>query len=388
MVILKKGDFMKLIKKLRLLIGGLSFVLLTDVLTFSVLTAATTPRKISLRAPQFSDADILGGNVGIRPYRKGGINLTRQQLQETTIYHNYGHGGAGASLAAGSVQYVIEQFIAQQHPDQEVAILGAGYMGLMTANALADRGYQVTVYADLVPESQLQIHKACLTSLIAGGLWMPFGIDAEKQEAFYQTLAKNSWDYYKFAIDNKLYQGLKYAKSYNLGRKQEFNNPEEVAIEFGNGQYFTAYEVTTILLDSYVFLNELLAEAKQKGVVFVQYHFADQEALLLLKEKVLFNCLGYGAKTLFNDDNMIAIRGQHLYLRPQPEVDYFLFSTKETGPLSIYPAQAKIASGFSYEVGQENTTMNMTLHEQFKQDLHNFFRDKVLPNTISSKEEL
>ncbi len=373
------------IKKIITCVVGLSF--------FSLANHTMAQRKISLKAPQISDDDVIGGNVGIRPYRKGGINLGKQQLQETTIYHNYGHGGAGATLAYGTVKYVVDQFVDDKHQEDQIAILGAGYMGLITANLLADMGYQVTIYADLFPQQELQIETLCLTSLIAGGLWLPFGMDI-KNETLHETITKNSFDYYKSAIEQKMFQGLKFAKVYNVKGDKPFvksrlpagtlEEAEEVEIEFGNGKFFAAYESTTILLDGYVFLNELFERAKQKGVVFVNRHFFTQEELLTLQERVIFNALGYGSKALFQDENMVPIRGQHLYLKPQKDVDYFLFAEKEKRVFALYPSQQKIASGFSYEVGQEEPFFNLTIYEQAKQELRDFFKDKVYP----AKDEL
>lgn len=37
--------------------------------------------------------------VGIRPFRKAGIRLEKDMIGSKTIIHNYGHGGAGVSLA-------------------------------------------------------------------------------------------------------------------------------------------------------------------------------------------------------------------------------------------------------------------------------------------------
>ena len=37
--------------------------------------------------------------VGIRPFRKGGIKLELEKLGNKNVIYNYGHGGAGISLA-------------------------------------------------------------------------------------------------------------------------------------------------------------------------------------------------------------------------------------------------------------------------------------------------
>jgi glycine/D-amino acid oxidase-like deaminating enzyme len=41
-----------------------------------------------------------------------------------------------------------------------------------------------------------------------------------------------------------------------------------------------------------------------------------------LREKLVFNCTGLGAKALFGDEELTPIRGQLTFLVPQPEVTY------------------------------------------------------------------
>ncbi|MEQ9611361.1 MAG: FAD-dependent oxidoreductase [Gammaproteobacteria bacterium] len=43
-----------------------------------------------------------------------------------------------------------------------------------------------------------------------------------------------------------------------------------------------------------------------------------------LDEPVIINCTGLGAKELFNDEDMLAIKGQLSFLLPQPEVNYII----------------------------------------------------------------
>ena len=44
-----------------------------------------------------------------------------------------------------------------------------------------------------------------------------------------------------------------------------------------------------------------------------------------LKEKVVINCPGYGARALCQDESVTPVRGQIGWLIPQPEVNYGLF---------------------------------------------------------------
>jgi len=52
--------------------------------------------------------------VGLRPYRRTGIRLEREQLADgRTVLHNYGHGGSGFTLAWGCAGAVL-----RLHEDQ------------------------------------------------------------------------------------------------------------------------------------------------------------------------------------------------------------------------------------------------------------------------------
>ena len=40
--------------------------------------------------------------AGLRPYRRSGFVVRREQLGDTALVHNYGHGGGGITLSWGS----------------------------------------------------------------------------------------------------------------------------------------------------------------------------------------------------------------------------------------------------------------------------------------------
>jgi hypothetical protein len=103
--------------------------------------------------------------AGVRPYRNGSYRLDAETASGKFIIHNYGHGGAGISLSWGCAAKVRD--ILQQHlvnaPDQNVAVLGAGVVGLTAATLLLDLGVDVTIYSDRKPVDT--------TSFKAGGQW-------------------------------------------------------------------------------------------------------------------------------------------------------------------------------------------------------------------------
>ena len=71
-----------------------------------------------------------------------------------------------------------------------------------------------------------------------------------------------------------------------------------------------------------------------------------------LREDLIFNCTGLGARALFGDQELIPIRGQLVFLLPQPEVDY---CTLGPGNIYMFPRHDGIVLGGSFERDVWNT---------------------------------
>jgi D-amino-acid oxidase len=72
---------------------------------------ATTRRIVAecSRVLKIDDPPVLAERVGLRPFRKSGVRLERDQLRERrTVIHNYGHGGAGFTLSWGCAREVLD----------------------------------------------------------------------------------------------------------------------------------------------------------------------------------------------------------------------------------------------------------------------------------------
>jgi D-amino-acid oxidase len=71
--------------------------------------SATTTRIVAecSRALNIEKPNVLAERVGLRPYRKSGVRVERDQLRDgRTIVHNYGHGGSGFTLSWGCAEDV------------------------------------------------------------------------------------------------------------------------------------------------------------------------------------------------------------------------------------------------------------------------------------------
>src|SRR5579864_906193 len=74
---------------------------------------------------------VLRTTVGLRPHRDSGFVLRAEKLDAKTLIHNYGHAGAGMSLAWGCGLMTAE--FAQQADGRKVAVVGCGSPGLTAA---------------------------------------------------------------------------------------------------------------------------------------------------------------------------------------------------------------------------------------------------------------
>src|SRR4029079_8296624 len=92
---------------------------------------------------------IIRTTVGLRPHRDAGFVLKTDKLDDKLLVHNYGHGGAGMSLAWGTGLMAAE--FATEHQSRQAAVIGCGSVGLTCARQLQRRGFDVTIYAPALP---------------------------------------------------------------------------------------------------------------------------------------------------------------------------------------------------------------------------------------------
>ena len=71
--------------------------------------------------------------------------------------------------------------------------------------------------------------------------------------------------------------------------------------------------------------HTLMADFLAAGGRVERREFHSLGELGRLKEKVVINCPGYGARALCKDDSVTPVRGQIGWLIPQPEVNYGVF---------------------------------------------------------------
>ena len=118
---------------------------------------------IALAPIRASDDRLFDVTVCLRPFRAAGPRIETEQVGDTLVVHNYGHGGSGWSLSWGSGTIAVGKAMASS--PAEIAVLGCGALGLTSAILAQRAGAQVTIYArDLLPETR---------SARATGSWTP-----------------------------------------------------------------------------------------------------------------------------------------------------------------------------------------------------------------------
>ena len=287
-------------------------------------------------------------SVCLRPFRAAGPRLDVETVGDKRVVHNYGHGGSGWSLSWGSSTIAMRK--AMEGGTREVAVIGCGALGLTSAILLQRAGAKVTIYAkDRTPQTR---------SFRATGQWSPDSrvADADRVDAgfpaLWEDMARTS-----FAA-HQTYLGLpgepvSFHDRYNLadapgsGAASSPPTPERPgAIRFA--------EYASRISDIVPHGRQLTAEENPFPVAFarrgasMQFNVSDLAHLLTsdflaeggkieamtfdtpadlsrLKEPVVVNCTGYGARALWKDETITPVRGQIAWLAAQPEVHYGLY---------------------------------------------------------------
>jgi D-amino-acid oxidase len=317
---------------------------------------ASTPRASSVLLPkvQVSNDRVIRSVAGLRPFRSSGFALRADRLGEKTVIHNYGHGGCGLTLSWGTAKLAVDLALAQ--PQRKVAVLGSGAVGLATARLLQDHGFEVTIYTrDLPPNT---------TSNIAGGLWAPYTIAAENRtSAFDAQLAQSSrfaHRYFQNMVGDRY--GIRWLPLFMLSEETEFGLPWpwRVAPELYRVTNLSKEEhpfphrgvarIYMMLIEPAIYLPAVLADFRIAGGRVIVQDFRDLATVMELKEPVIVNCTGLGAKALFNDEELIPVKGQLAFLTPQPEINYMY---TEEG--YMFPRRDGILLGGTHERGVSTT---------------------------------
>lgn len=314
------------------------------------------PATPNLPTPDFTfDPNVAGACIaGVRPYRKGAYRLEAKTLSGKFVVHNYGHGGAGITLSwgcAARVRDIVKDHVATSH-DKEVAVLGAGVMGMTAATLLLDLGLKVTIYSDR--------KVADTTSMKAGGQWAVSVVEFAGKEQELKGIIKNAYTMFKASIGKGF--GVSEQPNYTATPSHNLDVvlqlvpgliPKRVSLPRMpfEGHTKPGFLYQTLLIEPPVFLPRLEADLKARQVNFVQKKFANSAQVLALTEKIIVNCTGLGSKTLWNDAAMVPIKGQLAMLPAQPNLKYLYGQDGY-----MFPRADHVVIGGTFEEGVNNET--------------------------------
>ena len=320
--------------------------------------------------------------VGLRPYRPSGFVVRAEKLDDTLVVHNYGHGGSGITLSWGTSKLAVD--VGAPGHRGPVAVIGCGAVGLANARLLQEAGFDVTIYTKAMPPET--------TSNIAGGQWFPAYLsDPQRRTAFFeqQLLDAANYSYRRYQIMVGARFGVRWMRNYYLSH-HEFKPtgyagaqsplralmPEYRTLS-ADEHPFTGYAYAccfdTMIIEPPVYLAAMLDEFRIAGGRIVVGELAERGAIARLPEKLVFNCTGLGAKSLFDDTELTPVRGQLTILLPQPEVQYAAIA----GDLYMFSRSDGIVLGGTHDEGEWSLEPDQQRKQQIlaaQRDLFGSFR--------------
>jgi len=293
--------------------------------------------------------------VCLRPFRAAGPRMDVEKVGDKTVVHNYGHGGSGWSLSWGSATFASQKAIAAADGNLDIAVLGAGAIGLTSATMLQRAGAKVTIYAK---------ERAPFTrSSRATGSWTPdsrialaSAVDANFG-ATWESLARTSFFMYQS------YYGMsgspvEWTDRWSLSDADRgprtlngppdpnvrtdrpkpvhdfihLNNriadltPRPIEMPAGSTPFPTKHvsRSSSMTFNVADYSRQLLTDFLIAGGKIETREFHSPQELTTLPQKVIVNCPGYGGRALWSDESITPVRGQIAWLIPQEDAIYGL----------------------------------------------------------------
>ena len=272
---------------------------------------------------------VIRTTVGLRPHRPLGFVLKADKLDDTLLIHNYGHGGSGWSLSWGTGYMACEMALASGH--RRAAVIGCGIVGLNTARLLQRRGFETTIYAKSVPPDT--------TSNMALAGWTPtsglveFGKQTPEWTAQFVRAAEIAYRHWQLLVGPQ--NGISWTVNYTptddeaMARGENQLLPEHMKDAqdvLGPGEHpfpmKFAIRRSMMRFEPSIYLDVALRDFMLFGGKLVIRTFASPREFAALSEPVIVNCTGLGSRDLFDDQELVPLKGQLVVLVPQPEVNY------------------------------------------------------------------
>lgn len=285
--------------------------------------------------------------VCLRPFRAAGPRIAVEQVGRKRVVHHYGHGGSGWSLGWGSAEVAVPLALADGV--REVAVIGAGAIGLTTALTAQRAGARVTIYArEQFPH---------VRSARATGTWSPDSrvamrdaVDPDFADRW-EHMARASFATYqsylglpgdpvewtdRYVLSDAPPTGMRSIAApiperpdtfLHLEERLSDISPRSVDLPPGTHPFRPAFARRNSSLTFNVadLAHQLTTDFLVGGGAIVPMEFHAPSDLSRLKQRSIINCTGYGARALWRDESIIPVRGQIAWLIPQPGLTYGVY---------------------------------------------------------------
>ena len=288
--------------------------------------------------------------AGVRPFRAGTYRLEPDPnlIPHKFVVHNYGHGGAGITMSWGCADRVRE-IVGAHGASGGVAVLGAGIIGLTAATLLRALTPDVTVYAEkFTPDT---------TSDVAGGQWSPSLVrydsaNSAAELAYFEILRRARKAHERLGSGYGVWPRWNFTPRAltHLDKLPRDIVPKATRINLPFAHLNRrGYKYCLLLVEVPILMRRLYQELHASGVPLVCKRFGSLDDIAGLPQRVVVNCTGLGARDLFNDRKMFAVKGQLVHLRPQSNLQY-LFS----GNGYVFPRTDAVIVGGTEECNVED----------------------------------
>jgi D-amino-acid oxidase len=363
--------------------ASIGFALEGCATTTSTAKPQTLPKQVRrvLPAVNASWDRIIRTTIGLRPHRPSGFVLRAEQLDNKTLIHNFGHGGSGMSLSWGTASMATD--LALPHSERKAAVLGSGVVGLTSARELQRHGFDVTIYAAAVPPDT--------TSNMSLAGWTPTSglVDTDKRTDAWDTQCRQAAEIAYRRL--QLLTGPKYGISWIMNYTPTDTEPgsggggggaaanargpllpphlssPRLILRPGEHNFPTKYAIerTEMRIEPSIYLDALMNDFLLWGGKVVIRKFDTPRDVAALNENVIVNCTGLGSKALFNDPDLMPLKGQLTLLMPQPEITYATSGgarqlPPNSGFIHMMPRTDGIALGGTSLRDDWTTTVNET----------------------------
>jgi D-amino-acid oxidase len=282
--------------------------------------------------------------------------------------------------------------LALEHAERRAAVVGCGSPGLTAARQLQRRGFAVTIYAMAVPPDTT-------SNMSMAGFTPTSGLVSDDRrtpawDAQFRQAAEISYRQLQLLVGAGY--GVYWIDNYNAtddppsragggadadllpdhlrtGREREVLGP-------GEHPFPTKYAVRTssLSIEPSIYLDALVRDFLRAGGRIVIRKFETPRDLMSLDESILINCTGLGSKALFNDEELVPVKGQLTVLVPQDDVTYrasgLAGNTTQPGSnVGMNPRRDGIVIGNSMERGNWSLEINEEVRQRVVETAIRFF---------------